>query len=165
MSALNIQDKARSEPSSGEPTNRIGIYVRTFSATGGFAEIQEKRVREKIADMNRYRPLGEVVEVFRDHGLCHDTFSRPGFLALLRAIRRKQVTLVMVPEFHDLMALQRDLPRILRVFLRHRCGLRSLQEYLLYEDLSVETSKPVVTAKPAPTESAAVTVASGGSEN
>lgn len=135
MNGLESQDKPGLDTSKVEPTNRIGIYIRSYSESSGVTVMQERRLRETIDSMNRYRPFGEVVEVFKDHGMSFDIDLRPGIRALKRAVRRKQVTLVFVPELRDLATLPRDLFRLLRFFDRHRCGLRSTHEYLLYEDL------------------------------
>ena len=161
MSELISQDKSESATSQAEPTNRIGIYVRSYSVTSDFVETQERRLREIIARRNRYHPLGEVVEVFKDRGPHYDTYSRPGLQALMSAIRRKRVTLVFVPEFRDLAMLPRDLFRLLRFFDRHRCGLRSEHEYLLFEDLRFSEPKSAVGVA----SDAALKVVSGGSEN
>jgi hypothetical protein len=53
----------------------------------------------------------------------------------MNAIEQKQVTLVFVPEFRDLTLLTRDFLAVLNMFDRNGCGLRSANEYLLYERL------------------------------
>ena len=161
MSELMSQDRPESAASQPEPTNRIAIYVRSYSMTSDFSATQERRLREIIAGLNRYRPLGEVVEVFKDRGPHYDTYSRPGLRALMSAIRRERVTLVFVPEFRDLAMLPRDLFRLLRFFDRHRCGLRSEHEYLLFEDLRFGEPKGAIGVAP----EAALKVVSGRLEN
>ncbi len=161
MSELMSQDKPESAESPPEPINRIAIYVRSYSATSDFVASQEQRLREFIARRNRYRPFGEVVEVFKDQGPHYDTYSRPGLQALMSAIRSKRVTLVFVPEFRDLAMLPRDLFRLLRFFDRHRCGLRSEHEYLLFEDLRFSEPKSGTGVAP----DAELKVVSGGLGN
>jgi hypothetical protein len=135
MSELEFQSQLGADVGNLALANRIGIYIRSYSTTGGFAAMQEQRLREIIDRMNRYSPLGAVVEVFKDEGLGFGDDPRPGIQALKRAICKKQITLVFVPEFRELATLPQDFLRLLRFFARHRCGLRSAHEYLLFEDL------------------------------
>jgi hypothetical protein len=147
-----------------EPENRIGLYVRSFSEDGHFAETMESRLRETVDRLNRYRRLGEVVAVFRDQGRLFEPNSCFGLRALKKAVRKKQVTLVFVPEFRDLTVSFRELLRLLRFLDRHGCGLRSLNEYLLYEDLSEERRKLAAQAIP-PTSGNTLMGVSKESEN
>jgi DNA invertase Pin-like site-specific DNA recombinase len=137
MSDANSQNKSDSvsESTSHEPTNKIAIYLRSYTANESYVAMQERELREFVDRYNRHRPWGEVVAVFRDQGLVLDTFARPGLRALMSAIRRRQVTLILVPEFRDLAVLPREFFRILRFLDRYGCGLRSQHEYLLFERL------------------------------
>jgi DNA invertase Pin-like site-specific DNA recombinase len=142
MSNANSQNTSNAKAEPGlekpEPINKIAIYLRSYSDNESYTTVQERELREFVDRYNRNRPWGEVVKVFRDQGMLLDTFTRPGLRALMRAIRRRQVTLVLVPEFRDLAVLPRDLFRVLRFLDRYRCGLRSRHEYLLFEDLRVD---------------------------
>ena len=144
MSGLNSLGKPELAPAPAGPMNRIGIYIRSYSETSDLPAMQETRIRETIAGLNRYHALGEVTEVFIDRGHLFDFYSRPGLRALMRAVRAKRITLVFVPEFRDLATLPRDLFRVFRFLDRHRCGLRSPHEYLLFEDLRFGIEKTSV---------------------
>ena len=129
----NNQNAGQSKP---ERINKIAIYLRSYSNNPSYIDIQENDLRRYVENTNRYRRFGEVVDVFRDCGTALYSLERPGIQSLMRSIQNKQVTLVLVPEFRDLAVLPRELFQILHFLDRHRCGLRSMHEYLLYEDLS-----------------------------
>jgi DNA invertase Pin-like site-specific DNA recombinase len=140
MSTSNPSDLPGDQSGSKVParTNKIAIYLRSYTRDSSYADMQEQRLRELVESRNRHYPFGEVVEVFRDSGHVFGAFNRSALTQMLRAIRKRRMTLVLVPEFRDLATLPRDLFRLLRFFDRHRCGLRSLGEYLLFEDLRVD---------------------------
>jgi DNA invertase Pin-like site-specific DNA recombinase len=127
------QNAGQSKP---ERINRIAIYLQSYSKNPSYINTQENELRKYVESTNQYRRFGEVVEVFNDCGMEFYSLERPGLQSLMRSVQKKQVTLVLVPEFRDLAVLPRELFQILRFFDRHRCGLRSLHDYLLYEDLS-----------------------------
>jgi hypothetical protein len=127
MSGSNRKDKIRK--------NKIAIYLKTFGSDSRYIDEKEKELRECIERLNRYHYLGEIVGVFRDFETTEFSTSLPSFKLLMNAVEQKQVTLVFIPEFRDLTFLTRDFLQLLSIFDRNGCGLRSANEYLLYERL------------------------------
>ncbi len=127
------QEISSNEPKSDDINrgNKIALYVSCFSTDGQYASMLEKKLRDEVESLNQYRNLGEIVEVFKDQGMPFELSLRPALQALLHAVLRKQVTLVMVPEFRDLSSRSREVFDLFRFFDEHGCGLRSLNEKLL----------------------------------
>lgn len=100
-----------------ESLHKIALYVRVSTEEQaenpeGSIRNQEDRLRTAVSLKNMEGNFGEVVEVFIDRARSGKDTNRPELQRMLAAIRRKEVTLVMVSELSRLSRSIRDFSEI-----------------------------------------------------
>jgi DNA invertase Pin-like site-specific DNA recombinase len=82
---------------------KIALYIRVSTEEQaenpeGSIRNQEDRLKDAIAFKNRSGNFGEIKGVFTDPGISAKDMRRPKRQELLRAIRNKEIDLVMVTD-------------------------------------------------------------------
>jgi site-specific DNA recombinase len=113
--------------------HRIALYVRVSTEEQaenpeGSIRNQEDRLRAAVALRNMEGPFGEIVEVFIDRARSGKDTNRPELQRMLAAIRRKEVTLVLVTELSRLSRSIKDFSEIWEMMRASSCGFQSLRE-------------------------------------
>ena len=112
---------------------RIGLYIRVSTEEQaenpeGSIRNQEDRLRQAVDYKNRMGGFGEIQGVFVDPGISAKDMRRPKLQELLRAIRAKEIDLVMVTELSRLSRNTRDFIQMWDLMREHGCGFTSLRE-------------------------------------
>lgn len=86
---------------------KIGLYIRVSTEEQaenpeGSIRNQEDRLRQAVAYKNCHGNFGEIKGVFVDPRISAKDMRRPKLKELLRAIRAKEIDLVMVTELSRL---------------------------------------------------------------
>lgn len=113
--------------------HKIGLYVRVSTEEQaenpeGSIKNQEERLREMIRFKNGDMPFGEVAGVFIDRARSGKDTNRPELQRLLAAIRRKEISLVMVSELSRLTRSIKDFSGIWELMQACSCQFMSLRE-------------------------------------
>lgn len=118
-----------------KPTNKrkIGLYIRVSteeqaSNPEGSIKSQEQRLHQHVEFKNHDGHLGEVTNVFIDAGRSGKDTNRPELQRLLKAIREKEIDLVLVSELSRLSRSIKDFCGIWDLMREHGCGFQSLRE-------------------------------------
>lgn len=113
--------------------HKIGLYVRVSteeqaSNPEGSIKSQEQRLRNHVANKNSEGLFGEVTGVFIDRAKSGKDTNRSELQRLLTAIRKKEVTLVLVTELSRLSRSIKDFCEIWQLMQSLGCGFQSLRE-------------------------------------
>lgn len=112
---------------------KIAFYIRVSTEEQaenpeGSIKNQEDRLRLAVEYKNRSGNFGELVGIYTDAGISAKDMKRPQLQNLLRAIRNKEVDLVMVTELSRLSRNTRDFIGIWDLMREHGCRFSSLRE-------------------------------------
>lgn len=112
---------------------KIALYIRVSTEEQaenpeGSIRNQEDRLRQAVDYKNRIGDFGQIVGVFTDAGISAKDMRRPKLQELLRAIRSKEVNLVMVTELSRLSRNSRDFIEMWDMMRSLGCGFTSLRE-------------------------------------
>ena len=113
--------------------HKIALYIRVSTEEQaknpeGSIRSQEQRLRQFIEFKNNEENFGEVVSVFVDKAKSGKNTKRPELQRLLRMIRRREVTMVMVTELSRLSRSIRDFSDIWEMMKEHGCAFLCLRE-------------------------------------
>lgn len=114
-------------------SHRIALYVRVSteeqaSNPEGSIKSQEQRLRQHVAMKNQEGSFGEVTVVFTDRAKSGKDTNRPELQRLLTAVRKKEVTLVLVSELSRLSRSIRDFCDMWELMRQSGCQFQSLRE-------------------------------------
>jgi len=112
---------------------KIAFYIRVSTEEQaenpeGSIRNQEDRLRSAVEYKNRHGNFGEIVGVYVDPGISAKNMKRPKLQELLKAIRNKEIDLVMVTELSRLSRSTRDFIQMWDLMNEHGCGFTSLRE-------------------------------------
>lgn len=112
---------------------KIGLYIRVSTEEQaenpeGSIRNQEERLKDAINYKNRTGNFGEIKGTFIDPGISAKDMKRPRLQELLRAIRNKEIDLVMVTELSRLSRNTRDFIQMWDMMRAHGCRFQSLRE-------------------------------------
>lgn len=112
---------------------KIAFYIRVSTEEQaenpeGSIRNQEDRLRQAVEYKNRNGDYGTLVGVYVDPGISAKDMRRPKLQELLRAIRSKEVDLVMVTELSRLSRNTRDFIEMWDMMREYGCGFTSLRE-------------------------------------
>ena len=113
--------------------HKIALYIRVSteeqaSNPEGSIKSQEQRLRQCVQIRNLEGNFGEVTAVFTDRGKSGKDTNRPELQRLIKAIREKEVTLVLVSELSRLSRSIKDFCEIWELMRKNGCGFQSLRE-------------------------------------
>jgi DNA invertase Pin-like site-specific DNA recombinase len=112
---------------------RIAFYIRVSTEEQaenpeGSIRNQEDRLRLAVEYKNRQGNFGELKHVFVDPGISAKNMKRPQLQELLRAIRNREIDLVMVTELSRLSRNTRDFIQMWDMMREYGCRFTSLRE-------------------------------------
>ncbi len=112
---------------------KIALYIRVSTEEQaenpeGSIRNQEDRLRQAVAYKNSVGNFGEIRGVFVDPGISAKDMRRPELQKLLRAIRAKEIDLVMVTELSRLSRNSRDFIEMWDMMRAEGCRFTSLRE-------------------------------------
>ncbi len=112
---------------------RIAFYIRVSTEEQaenpeGSIRNQEHRLRAALEYKNTQGRFGELKGVYTDAGISAKDMKRPRLQELLRAIRSKEIDLVMVTELSRLSRNTRDFIQMWDMMREHGCRFQSLRE-------------------------------------
>ena len=113
--------------------HKIGLYIRVSTEEQaenpeGSIKNQEDRLRSAVQFKNISGPFGDITHVFVDRARSGKDTNRPELQRLLSAIRKREVTLVMVSELSRLSRSIKDFSQIWEMMQTHGCSFYSLRE-------------------------------------
>lgn len=113
--------------------HRIALYVRVSTEEQaknpeGSIKSQEQRLRAHIALHNQESHFGDIVGVYVDAARSGKDTNRPELQRLLKAIRAREVSFVIVTELSRLSRSIRDFCDIWELMREHNCQFQSLRE-------------------------------------
>jgi DNA invertase Pin-like site-specific DNA recombinase len=116
-----------------QSTHRIAYYIRVSTEEQaenpeGSIKNQEERLKATVQYKNQEGLFGECVAVYTDRARSGKDTNRPELQRLLQAIRRKEVTLVMVTELSRLSRSIKDFAGIWELMQACSCSFMSLRE-------------------------------------
>lgn len=119
---------------------KIALYIRVSTEEQaenpeGSIKNQEQRLRDAVRYRNQNSSFGEIVTVYTDAGISAKDMKRPQLQAMLKAIRNKEIDLVMVTELSRLSRNNRDFLGMWDMM--HDCGCRFMS---LREDFDTTTA-------------------------
>ena len=112
---------------------KIALYIRVSTEEQaenpeGSIRNQEDRLRQAVAYKNTHANFGKICGVYTDAGISAKDMRRPKLQELLRAIRQKEIDLVMVTELSRLSRNSRDFIEMWDMMRAHGCRFTSLRE-------------------------------------
>lgn len=117
-----------------KPKNyKIALYIRVSTEEQaenpeGSIRNQEDRLRQAVEYKNRMGDFGKLAGVYIDAGISAKDMRRPQLQELLRAIRAKEIDLVMVTELSRLSRNSRDFIEMWDMMRACGCSFTSLRE-------------------------------------
>lgn len=113
--------------------HNIALYIRVSTEEQaenpeGSIRNQEERLKEMIRFKNADAPFGEISGVFIDRARSGKDTNRPELQRMLAAIRRREITLVMVTELSRLSRSIKDFSGIWELMQACKCQFMSLRE-------------------------------------
>jgi DNA invertase Pin-like site-specific DNA recombinase len=115
-----------------EKTYRIALYVRASTeeqcTVEGTLKNQEERLRGEVRYRNQSHAFGEIAAVYVDAGKSAKDMKRPELQKMLRAVKRKEINLVMVTELSRLSRSVKDFVTMNDFFRDHGCKFASLRD-------------------------------------
>ncbi len=133
ISLISKKEKKENSGTSEFP-HRIGLYIRVSTEEQaenpeGSIRSQEQRLRNHIDLLRNSGSLfGEVAAVYVDRARSGKDTNRPELQKMLAAIRRKEVTLIMVSELSRLSRSIKDFCSIWELMSANGCKFQSLRE-------------------------------------
>ncbi len=114
-------------------SHKIALYVRVSTEEQsknpeGSIKSQEQRLRTHVDFQNQDKPFGEVFSVFIDRAKSGKDTKRPELQRLLQAVRKREVTMVMVTELSRLSRSIRDFCDMWELMRENGCQFQSLRE-------------------------------------
>jgi site-specific DNA recombinase len=114
-------------------SHNIALYVRVSSEDQaanpeGSLKSQEQRLRQHVATRNQDGDLGKIVRIFVDRAKSGKDTNRPELQKLLKAIRDREVNMVLVTELSRLSRSLKDFCSIWDLMRDHDCAFQSLRE-------------------------------------
>jgi len=112
---------------------KIGTYLRvsteeqTLNPEGSIKN-QEQRLRDAINYRNQNSNFGELVGVYTDAGISAKDMNRPELHRLLKAVKAKEINLIMVTELSRLSRNNRDFLQMWDMMRDFGCSFMSLRE-------------------------------------
>jgi site-specific DNA recombinase len=112
---------------------RVAYYIRVSTEEQaenpeGSIRNQEDRLRQALEYKNRQGNFGELVGVYVDAGISAKNMKRPKLQEMLKAIRNKEIDLVMVTELSRLSRNTRDFIQMWDMMRDLGCRFTSLRE-------------------------------------
>ncbi len=112
---------------------KIGAYIRVSTEEQaenpeGSIKNQEERLKSAVKYKNTDSDFGEIVSVYIDRAKSGKDTNRPELQRLLSAIRRKEITFVIVTELSRLSRSIKDFSAIWEMMQEHECKFMSLRE-------------------------------------
>jgi site-specific DNA recombinase len=112
---------------------KIAFYIRVSTEEQaenpeGSIRNQEERLKDAVAYKNRSGNFGEIKGTYIDPGISAKDMRRPKLQELLRAIRNKEINLVMVTELSRLSRNTRDFIQMWDMMRANGCRFQSLRE-------------------------------------
>ena len=111
---------------------KIGLYIRASTeeqcSVEGTLKNQEERLKAEVRYRNQTSDYGEIVATFIDAGKSAKDMKRPELQKMLAAIKRKEVSLVMVTELSRLSRSVRDFVTMNDYFREHGCKFASMKD-------------------------------------
>lgn len=112
---------------------KIAYYIRVSTEEQaenpeGSIRNQEDRLRQALEYKNRQGNFGELVGVYVDAGISAKNMKRPKLQEMLKAIRNKEIDLVMVTELSRLSRNTRDFIQMWDMMRDLGCRFTSLRE-------------------------------------
>ena len=109
--------------------HRIALYLRTASEdqrdSQNFLEAQEKNLRNLIRSRNRREHFGKIVKRCADSACSGMDHDRSGLKALLKAVKRKEIDVVLVSEVARLSRSMKHLVEIMTTMAVNQCRLET----------------------------------------
>lgn len=114
-------------------SHRIAAYIRVSTDEQaenpeGSIKNQEERIRQTVRFKNQEGLFGEIVDVFIDRARSGKDTNRPELQRLLAAIRRKEISLLIVTELSRLSRSIKDFSHIWELMQASGCQFMSLRE-------------------------------------
>ncbi|MCB9025994.1 MAG: recombinase family protein [Bdellovibrionaceae bacterium] len=112
---------------------RIGCYIRVSTEEQaqnleGSIKNQEERLKAHVKLKNMESHFGEIKEIFIDRAKSGKDTNRPELQKLLKAIRAKEIDLVLVTELSRISRSMKDFAEIWELMQKSNCGFQSLRE-------------------------------------
>jgi site-specific DNA recombinase len=112
---------------------KIALYIRVSTEEQaenpeGSIRNQEDRLRQAVEYKCNHGNFGKIHGVYVDAGISAKDMKRPKLQELLRAIRQKEIDLVMVTELSRLSRNTRDFIEMWDMMRAHGCRFTSLRE-------------------------------------
>jgi site-specific DNA recombinase len=112
---------------------KIAFYIRVSTEEQaenpeGSIRNQEDRLRQAVAYKNSLGDFGQIHAVFIDPGISAKDMRRPELQKMLRAIRAREIDLVMVTELSRLSRNSRDFIEMWDMMRAEGCRFTSLRE-------------------------------------
>lgn len=113
--------------------HKIAAYIRVSTEEQainpeGSIRNQEERLRQAVQYKNSNSRFGEIVHVFIDRARSGKDTNRPELQRMLKAVRNKEVTLIMVTELSRLSRSIKDFAEIWDLMRAQDCSFLSLNE-------------------------------------
>lgn len=112
---------------------KIGLYVRVSTEDQaanpeGSLKSQEQRLRDHVAYRNQESDFGKITRIFIDRAKSGGNMNRPELQNLLKAVREKEVDLILVTEVSRLSRSLLDFCGIWDLMHKNGCSFQSLRE-------------------------------------
>ncbi len=112
---------------------KIGIYIRVSTEEQalnleGSIKNQEERLKNHIRIKNMESNFGEIAGTYIDRAKSGKDTNRPELQRLLKAIRNKEIDLVLVSELSRISRSMKDFADIWEMMQKCDCGFQSLRE-------------------------------------
>src|SRR5262245_43906629 len=113
--------------------HQIALYVRVSTEEQaenpeGSIKSQEQRLRAQVELRNSEAHFGEITGVYIDRAKSGKDTNRAELQRLLKAIQRREITLVMVTELSRLSRSIKDFSEIWELMRANGCEFLSLRE-------------------------------------
>ncbi|MBT4760066.1 MAG: recombinase family protein [Bdellovibrionaceae bacterium] len=112
---------------------KIGVYIRVSTEEQalnleGSIKNQEERLKGHVRLKNMESNFGEIVGTYIDRAKSGKDTNRPELQRLLKAIRNKEIDLVLVSELSRISRSMKDFADIWEMMQKCGCGFQSLRE-------------------------------------
>jgi len=108
---------------------KIALYLRTASQDQEnpqeSLEAQEKKLRNLVRSRNRRGRFGRIAGLFADPGYSGMDSNRPALKALLEAVRRNEIDVVLVSDVARLSRSMKQLIDLMTSMAAHQCQLET----------------------------------------
>ena len=113
--------------------HKIAVYIRVSTEEQainpeGSIRNQEERLKAAVQYKNSSSRFGEIVHTFIDRARSGKDTNRPELQRMLKAVRNKEVTLIMVTELSRLSRSIKDFAEIWDLMRAQNCSFLSLNE-------------------------------------